>query len=282
MEPFQSTTSSALPRPPLTDQSEGWKGLTQDVSGSLGSDTLDGSVPTRTTVEDPTPRSISPRPSAVIVVQQPPSNFPVTSMAEHQDDQEAPSSPPPPSSSSQMSLISSSDEIPDPQTQNPRNAAREFNGLELPLAHLEAVIRGSALPNTKQEARAASAHRLERLCAHFVPANVAPTDHQLMPEFFFATHFPMPDPVRGCQVVRCVCGAMQDDGVAMIACDADNCGVWQHLDCVGAAAPRNLVRGRYRCHVCDPFAHRVVIRIVRRVRALWGDTGLAQEQGWGA
>ena len=80
-----------------------------------------------------------------------------------------------------------------------------------------------------------------------------------MPEFFNTANF-----VKGEEEdsVRCVCGALRDDGDTMIACDS--CNVWQHNTCMREAVPEDTVNGRYLCHVCDPFAHRALIARLRR------------------
>lgn len=136
---------------------------------------------------------------------------------------------------------------------------------------LEDVVAGTVLPRTAQEAKTASDVRHSRLLAEH-KANVkkrkkggSSEEPDFMPEFFSVNNFR--DGMRTDEV-RCACGAIEDDGENMLACDT--CNVWQHNKCMGSAVPKNLKKDSYRCHVCDPYAHCELIADLRRSKPLDG------------
>ncbi|CAM8992594.1 unnamed protein product [Rhodiola kirilowii] len=48
-------------------------------------------------------------------------------------------------------------------------------------------------------------------------------------------------------IVDCVCGATDDDGEPMLACDA--CGIWQHTRCVGLSSSEDIPE-QFTCSIC--------------------------------
>jgi len=146
-----------------------------------------------------------------------------------------------------------------------------------PASHIEAVIAGTSLPRDGVEAIKASNERHDRLLAKVKASRAAQSASpsrsrrtrrvmlpDLMPEFFnFRDH------AAGAvddSEVRCVCGVTQDDGEKMICCE--NCEVWQHAKCMGAGVPKNMEGGRYKCHMCDLWSHRVIIAKLRKANPL--------------
>lgn len=137
---------------------------------------------------------------------------------------------------------------------------------------LEAVVSGAALPRSRAQATEADGARYDllrnqhnaRLRARKKKAQDSP---ELMPEYFQAEKFPAK--AKDDQV-RCVCGIVVDDGGRMVCCDVEQCGVWQHVACVGEAAPEDLEEGSYRCHNCDPWRHRRVVQGLRRGNVVQG------------
>ena len=140
--------------------------------------------------------------------------------------------------------------------------------------HMGAIIAGTTLPSSKKEANAAARARYSRLQAqqssavnsNFKRVIKPRKEPDILPEFFNKKNFPA-GPSRDNQV-RCVCGVVRDDGGAMISCD--KCNVWQHKACMGEAVPKDPDNEDYLCHVCDPWAHRVLIAKLRRDQPLNG------------
>ena len=133
---------------------------------------------------------------------------------------------------------------------------------------IDPVISGAALPRTAAQARTADDARYALLLAqHRAPYRArkkkAPEHPELMPEYFDTANFPAG---QQSDQVRCVCGVVVDDGGRMVCCD--ECEVWQHVECVGEAAPQDLDEGAYMCHNCAPYAHRKVIQRLRRANEL--------------
>ena len=137
----------------------------------------------------------------------------------------------------------------------PRKKLKSLKDPRPPPAHILAdVVSGAALPMTAAEAKQAANARLAQLRGQHRPTAKVWTD--LIPELFEQKNF------ASAGEVRCVCGAIVDDGAAMISCDS--CKVWQHQKCIGEALPKNLDRGSYGCHVCDPWRHRETVARLRR------------------
>ncbi|KAF2480166.1 hypothetical protein BDY17DRAFT_303351 [Neohortaea acidophila] len=137
-------------------------------------------------------------------------------------------------------------------------------------SNFEAVVTGAALPRTPDQAKEAATTRHQRLRAQQIQRipskrtkkghlRGAHPDPDLMPEFFSKANFAKGEENDS---VRCVCGAVEDDGEDMIACD--ECGVWQHTTCMAEAVPADTSSGEYRCHVCDPWAHRELVAVLRQ------------------
>lgn len=138
--------------------------------------------------------------------------------------------------------------------------------------NIDAIVSGAALPRSAAQARAADDVRCALLLkrhADMLQARKkkAPVEPDMMPEYFYVSNFPQGQEQ---DQVRCVCGAVRDDGGSMVCCDAVGCSVWQHVACVGEAAPADLENGRFRCHNCDPYAHRRVIQQLRRANVVEG------------
>ncbi|KAK5121871.1 hypothetical protein LTR85_004442 [Meristemomyces frigidus] len=55
------------------------------------------------------------------------------------------------------------------------------------------------------------------------------------------------------EIVQCVCGAKEEDGGLMVACD--DCGTWQHADCVGLTPEEAETTPSYLCSNCDSYAY---------------------------
>lgn len=127
----------------------------------------------------------------------------------------------------------------------------------------EYVIAGTALPSCPEEARNAAVERLKRLQRDNPTASKksarrasAPT-LDFPPEFFNNQDLPK-DMEKG--VVRCICKSKYP--YKTISCE--DCFAWQHLECMGSAVPEDLESGKYKCQVCDPWAHRELLARLRR------------------
>jgi hypothetical protein len=135
-----------------------------------------------------------------------------------------------------------SDEVSSENSPTPRPVKKEKTSQRQ--SRLDRIISGQILTRSRQEAT--EAHR-ERKTRH----------QQGDSKEFFAIE----DEDDEDEAVRCICGANVDDNKAFVCCDG--CGVWQHNDCMGAGVPENLEENEYRCQVCDPWAHRVLLKGLR-------------------
>ncbi|KAF2453705.1 hypothetical protein BDY21DRAFT_116923 [Lineolata rhizophorae] len=77
-------------------------------------------------------------------------------------------------------------------------------------------------------------------------------------------------------VVRCVCGATEDDGGRMmIACD--RCGAWQHNDCMGIPEDEDKLPESYLCEQCAPNQHADLIAAMKRGEKPWEERARQRE-----
>lgn len=146
-------------------------------------------------------------------------------------------------------------------------APKKRQGKTTPSDIINAIASGAALPDNPAQAKEAGDRRWDILLSHYRASfrarkKKAPEDEpDIMPEYFQVANFPTG---QERDQVRCVCGVVVDDNRKMVCCDEPWCSVWQHVSCVGDAAPEDLEEGEYRCHNCDPWAHRRVIQGLRR------------------
>ncbi|KAK5714815.1 hypothetical protein LTR17_016992 [Elasticomyces elasticus] len=163
------------------------------------------------------------------------------------------------------------------KTNKPTTASRKTSSAA---SRLDEVIAGARLPRNKDEARQAANLRHERLLeqrqAMAEPQGnekrgrrnrASGSDPDCLPEFFNTENFADVDE-NGEEVesVRCTCGVVTDDKVDMLSCD--ECRVWQHIHCMGEAVPKNVDTGDYLCQMCDPWAHRKLLAVLRRAQPL--------------
>lgn len=155
------------------------------------------------------------------------------------------------------------------------------------------IIAGRILPRSKQEAKDAADEQHNRLLAAYrtqaqnqTQSNTRKSTRQstmnvnsdpdFMPHYFSAANFPADEVAQGGSV-RCVCGATENDPQkGAIVCEP--CGVWQHTDCLyPGMSDEDLDEVTHLCTVCDPYAHR---HVLRRLRA--GETIGGEQNGKGA
>ena len=146
-----------------------------------------------------------------------------------------------------------------------------------PRMDLERIIDGTGYPDSMEEARAAQEARYVRLYAKLPEhEKEAPEWHgthtsasgnylpDIFPEFFRVENFEIG---KEKDTVRCACSIIfYNPDEDWISCDT--CFVWQHMTCMKLGLPKDLENGKYYCHICDPFAHRVRIAAVRRGQPL--------------
>ena len=71
-------------------------------------------------------------------------------------------------------------------------------------------------------------------------------------------------------VIRCLCGAEEDEGgYRMICCDA--CEVWQHNICMGLPEEEDLQPDSYYCEQCRPQNHKELLAAMARGEKPWED-----------
>lgn len=69
-------------------------------------------------------------------------------------------------------------------------------------------------------------------------------------------------------LIRCVCGAEEDDGGRMMIC-CDNCAVWQHNDCMGITEKVDELPEKYLCEQCDRKTHGQLLLAIARGEKPW-------------
>ncbi|KAK4915777.1 hypothetical protein LTR49_016146 [Elasticomyces elasticus] len=163
------------------------------------------------------------------------------------------------------------------KTTKPTTASKETSSA---VSRLDEVIAGARLPRIKDEARQAANVRHERLLDQQQAVAEPRSDEKrgqrsrtsgpepdCLPEFFNTQNFADVDE-NGEEVesVRCTCGVVTDDKVDMLSCD--ECRVWQHIHCMGEAVPKNVDKGDYLCQMCDPWAHRKLLAVLRKAQPL--------------
>ncbi|KAL9087496.1 MAG: hypothetical protein Q9165_006607 [Trypethelium subeluteriae] len=71
-------------------------------------------------------------------------------------------------------------------------------------------------------------------------------------------------------VIRCLCGAEEDEGgYRMICCDG--CEVWQHNICMGLPEEEHLQPDSYYCEQCRPQNHKELLAAMSRGERPWED-----------
>lgn len=81
------------------------------------------------------------------------------------------------------------------------------------------------------------------------------------------------------EVIRCVCGATEQDedsNEAWIACET--CLVWQHNVCVGVSSYEDEIPEHYWCEQCKPENHRELLDAIARGEKLWEERRKAHEE----
>lgn len=81
------------------------------------------------------------------------------------------------------------------------------------------------------------------------------------------------------EVIRCVCGATEQDedsAEAWIACET--CLVWQHNVCVGVSSYEDEIPEHYWCEQCKPENHRELLDAIARGEKLWEERRKAHEE----
>ena len=78
-------------------------------------------------------------------------------------------------------------------------------------------------------------------------------------------------------VIRCLCGAVEDEGgYRMICCDA--CEVWQHNICMGLPEQEHLQPDSYFCEQCRPENHKELLAAMERGEKPWEDRTRQREE----
>jgi hypothetical protein len=106
-----------------------------------------------------------------------------------------------------------------------------------------------------------------------------------MPHYFSMANFPADEVAKG-GCVRCVCGATENDPTkGALACET--CGVWQHVECLYPGVTfteEQYEELKHFCTLCDPYAHRHVLKALRAGEAIGGKKegkGQGKDQGKG-
>lgn len=161
---------------------------------------------------------------------------------------------------------------------------------------LNDIIAGRILPRSKQEAKEAAEEQHARLLAAYHTQNQSQSttrksarqstmninpEPDFMPHYFSAANFPAEEVAEGGST-RCVCGATEnDEDKGAIVCEP--CGVWQHTECLyPGMGEKELDEVTHLCTMCDPYAHRHVLRRLRAGETIGGGQkgkGVAKAKG---
>ena len=77
-----------------------------------------------------------------------------------------------------------------------------------------------------------------------------------------------PDPEEDEAIIRCICGATEDDeGLMMIVCD--NCEAWQHNLCMSVTEVEDELPEAYFCEECAPEQHVELLAAMKRGEKPW-------------
>ncbi|KAF2098070.1 hypothetical protein NA57DRAFT_40132 [Rhizodiscina lignyota] len=77
-----------------------------------------------------------------------------------------------------------------------------------------------------------------------------------------------PEPEEDDAIIRCICGATEDDeGLMMIVCD--KCEAWQHNLCMGVTEVEDDLPEAYYCEQCAPNQHAELLAAIKRGEKPW-------------
>ena len=134
------------------------------------------------------------------------------------------------------------------------------------------AVSGNRLPKTMKEAQEAAVERKQLLEEAHQIQNRTARNLDFPPEFFNTYNFTEEERANignDNGPIRCICGEGEVAGkLDWIQCDSDECGVWQHVECMGDAVPEDEKKreaAKYLCQVCDPWKHRRTIQKLRRL-----------------
>lgn len=87
-----------------------------------------------------------------------------------------------------------------------------------------------------------------------------------------------PEPEEDDAVIRCICGATEDDeGLMMIACE--NCEAWQHNLCMSVTEDeKELEAVTYYCERCKPEQHKELLAAIKKGEKPWVAKKAQREQ----
>lgn len=132
-----------------------------------------------------------------------------------------------------------------------------------PAHRLESVIAGIVQPKSLQQAVDAQLELLKRLIAQDAEATSFRPEFHRIPDLKNPKKVAPVNEEEDGENVSCVCGPGADpDGFDGLWIACDNCNVWQHQMCMGAAVPQNKT-STYECQVCNPYAHRALLQKIR-------------------
>jgi hypothetical protein len=80
------------------------------------------------------------------------------------------------------------------------------------------------------------------------------------------------------EIIRCVCGATEQDGPPepWIACDI--CQAWQHNICMGISPYKEDAPKNYWCEKCHPQDHKELLESLKTKKPLWVERRKAYEE----
>jgi hypothetical protein len=151
-----------------------------------------------------------------------------------------------------------------------------------PPSRIDDIIAGRILPRSKAEAKDAAEELHDRLLAEYRNNSQAQSnksnkrkssrqsimntnpDPDFMPHYFSRANFLDSEEEDG--YVRCICCVNENDPDMQCVC-CESCEVWQHCGCVrpdlDGKSDEEMTGVPFLCTVCDPWAHRDVLRRVR-------------------
>jgi len=102
-----------------------------------------------------------------------------------------------------------------------------------------------------------------------VPNKTAPKKGASKKNTKAASNEPEPEEEEDDSVVRCICGATQDDGGRMMIC-CESCEAWQHNECMGVTTnAKELEKVKFYCEQCRPDQYRDLLAALERGEKPW-------------